>query len=144
MADELRARTDEGWFRILRLFALTAMLAGAAAAVAITLYAGRKNNSHLLMCVFAVWVLSPFVALTLVSSQSTGWLRLMRIVLHSVMLLITLATLVIYSYVAFGPPRPQAAFAFLVTPLASWLIAGAVVAAATLMSSKSAQPPVTE
>ena len=43
------------------LFFLAA--AGAAEAAGFTLYAGRHNPSRLLMTLFLIWVLSPFVAL---------------------------------------------------------------------------------
>jgi hypothetical protein len=47
---------------LLRAAALAAVLVGAVGSVAFMLYAGRHNPSRLLMTLFTLWVLSPFVA----------------------------------------------------------------------------------
>lgn len=89
------------------------------------LYAGHRNNSRLLLLLFALWVVSPFVALiwtNMVSQRSVS----------TVTLILTPVSLAIYAYVALGPPRPKIAFFFLVVPAASWLL----IAAARLISGR--------
>lgn len=88
-----------------------AALAGAVGSVWFTLLVGRHNPSRLLVAMFLVWVLAPFIALAF-----TKW------ALPVLTVLIALASLAIYGRVALGPPTAQPAFAFLVVPLASWLV----------------------
>jgi hypothetical protein len=116
----------------LSLFAL----AGAAGSVSLTLYVGRHNNSRLLMLFFAGWVLSPFVALVWASLASKSWLDLRRVTLYSVVLVITLGSLLIYGYVAFGPPRAQTAFVFLVVPAVSWLLIAIALPMAAVLAGR--------
>jgi hypothetical protein len=81
------------------------------------LIAGRHNPSRLLLSLFALWVLSPFLALIAAIHWSPT-----RAALFWVTLFVTLSTLAIYGYVALGPPRAQTAFVFVVVPPATWLL----------------------
>ena len=83
------------------------------------LHVGRRNESHVLLLLFTIWVLSPFVGLALAANVSKRWSALTRATLYGVMLILTLGSLVIYGDVALGPPRPKPAFMFLVVPLGS-------------------------
>ena len=58
---------------LLRAAALIAVLAGAAGSVGLMLHAGRHNASRILLALFALWVLSPFMALLLVNVISKRW-----------------------------------------------------------------------
>ena len=87
-----------------------------------------------LRVLFAIWVLSPFALLALVEMVSKRWSVLTRAALYVVMLVITLGSLVIYSVVAFGPPRAQPAFVFVLVPPASWLLTAIVLPIAALIS----------
>jgi hypothetical protein len=107
---------------LLRKAGLLAIVLGGVGSVTLTLYTGRRNPSALLMAVFAIWVLLPFVALAVADAMSTNWSALTRTVLYALMIVITIDTLGIYGYVAFGPSRPQPAFWFLVVPPASLLL----------------------
>lgn len=123
---------------VLRNAALAIVLAGAAGAVGLTLYAGRHNTSRLLMLIFAIWVLSPFVALVWAYAVSVRWSPSTRATLYGVMLLTAIATLAIYACVALGPPRPKTAPMFVIVPPVSWLLlATAVPIAARLSRSRS-------
>lgn len=108
--------------RILRATGLTALAVGAVGSVGLTLYAGRHNHSVILMALFTLWVLSPFAALALLHSVSKG-----RAAFHSLMVILTLASLAIYAYIALGPPRVKTAPVFVVVPPVSWLIIAIVV-----------------
>jgi hypothetical protein len=107
---------------LLRAVAIIAAVAGAMGSVALTLHIGRHNASRILLSLFVIWVLSPFVALVFASLVSKSWSAPTRATLYGVMLVLTLGSLAIYGDVAFGPPRASPAFAFLVVPLVSWLL----------------------
>ena len=97
----------------LRSAALIAVVAGAGGSVALTLYAGRQNDSGILMALFAIWVLSPFAALALANVVSKRWSVLTRAALYGVMLVLTVGSLAIYGAHAL---RPSDAFVFVVVP----------------------------
>jgi len=103
---------------VLRTAALIALPVGAIGSLAFMLRVGHHNPSRILMILFSVWVLAPFAALIL----SMRWAAFSRTPLYIVMLVIALGSPAIYGYVAFGPPRAQPAFAFLVVPFVSWLL----------------------
>jgi hypothetical protein len=100
------------------------------------LRAGHRNPSRLLLVLFALWVLSPFIALVLANMVSKRWSVLARATLYTVMLVITVGSLAIYGDVALGPPRTKAAFVFVVVPSASWLLIAIVVPIAALISGR--------
>jgi len=121
--------------RVLRAVALVAVVIGATGSIGLMLYVGRHNPSRMLLVLFAIWVLSPFVGLVLAASGSQRWLVAARERVHVVMLIVALGSLAIYGQVAFGPPRPRPASAFLVVPFGSW---GLIVA--TLGMAASGKP----
>ncbi len=127
---------ESGILRLLRAAALVAVLAGAVGSVGLTLYAGRRNDSRILMVLFALWVLSPFVAVVSASIASKRWLALTRATLYSATLVVTLSSLVIYGVVALGPPRGKTAFVFVVVPPASWLLTAIAVTIVALISGR--------
>jgi len=125
-----------GFLGLLRVAGLIALLAGAGSSLGLMLHAGRGNPSRLLLVLFALWVLSPFVALVLANMASKRWSVLTRATLYSLMLVLTLGSLAIYGFVALGPPRAKAAFVFVVVPPASWLLIAIVVPMAGLISDR--------
>ena len=118
----------------LRPPALIALLLGAAGSVGLMFHVGRRNRSELLLVLFVVWVLSPFVVLAWADMVSKRWAVLTRATLYGVMLTIALGSLAIYGRVAFGPPRPQPASVFLLVPPASWLLTVIALATAARVS----------
>src|SRR5436190_19996122 len=112
---------------VLQTAALTVALAGAAGSVGLTIFQGRRNPSLLLMGIFAIWVLSPFVALVISIVRSKGWTFPTRVMLWGLTLTITIGSLAVYASVALGPPRPQPAAFFLVVPMLSWVLAGVLL-----------------
>jgi hypothetical protein len=123
--------------RVLRAVALVAVVIGATGSIGLMLYVGRHNPSRMLLVLFAIWVLSPFVGLVLAARRSQRWLVAARERVHVVMLIVTLGSLAIYWQVAFGPPRPRPAATFLMVPLASW---GLIVATLGMAALRSARP----
>src|SRR5258708_18487707 len=118
---------------VLRTAALIALPTGAAGSIGFMLHAGHRNPSRVLLILFAIWVLSPFVALVFATTVSKDWSVLTRATLYGVMLVLTVSSLAIYGDVALGPPRTKTAFAFVVVPLASWLLIAITIPIAALI-----------
>jgi len=123
---------------LLRSVAVIATLIGAATSVAVTLYVGRRNPSVTLLLLFALWVLSPFVAAVCANVLSMRWSDIERAIVACTTIALTLASTAIYAYVAFGPPRPKVARVFLLTPLVGWVVA--VIAGGAFYFSRQAPP----
>ncbi len=93
---------------LLRAAALIAVLA--AGSVGLMLRAGHRNDSRLLLILFAVWVLSPFVALLFVNVVSKRWSVHTRAILYIPMLVLTLSSLAMYGNIALAAPRGEDGF----------------------------------
>jgi hypothetical protein len=103
------------------MLARVAAWAGAVGSVGLMLYVGRRNASVLLMVIFAVWVIAPFLGVLfadLVRKRGGA-------MLHGLMLILAVGSLAIYGWVAFGPPMAKPAGVFLIVPAVSWLLIGA-------------------
>jgi hypothetical protein len=107
--------------------------------VVFTLMVGRHNESRVLVGLFTVWVLAPFIALGLADRSSRRWSAPTRMALYGVMLILALGSLLIYGTVALGPLRPKPAAVFLIVPLGSWLLALVVVPLVALVSRRRAR-----
>ena len=125
-----RVSPEGGSLRMLRAAGMVALLAGAVGSVGFVFYYGQRNPSRLLIVLFAVWVLSPFVALLAVDAKSTRWPPRTRATLYGVMLVIAVGSLATYANAALGPPRAQGAFAFVIVPPLSWLLSGIAISIA--------------
>ena len=130
-----RVRREGGFLGILQPAALIAVLAGAAGSAGLMLHAGRRAP-RLLIVLFAIWVLSPFVALAWGNVLSKRWSVRIRATLYGLMLFIALGSLAVYGADALRPPRAQAAFVFVFVPAASWLLTAIVAAAAALIPGR--------
>ena len=120
---------------LLHAVALAAVVLGAVGSVAFMLWVGHRNPSRLLLTLFLIWDLSPFVALLLADMVSKRWPVITRATLHIVMLVLALSSLALYADVVLRP-RPQPAFIFIVVPLGSWLLMMIVVPLAALISGR--------
>lgn len=129
-------KTDGGFLRLLRAVARIAVLIGALGSVSFTLRAGQRNPSRLLMVLFVIWVLSPFIATLFGNFMLRDGPMLTRAALYSVAMILSVVSLAIYGQVALGPPRPKTAFAFVVVPLLSWLLIALAVAVAAFISHR--------
>lgn len=118
----------------LRVMGLLAVVIGAVGSMALTLRMGHRNRSGLLVAMFVVWGMSPYVWLAVCDINAKRWSTLARATLYGVMLFVTVASLAIYAAVVFGPPRPQPAFAFIVVPPAAWLVIAIAIPVAVLRS----------
>ena len=133
---KVSGRPVNGFLSLLRGAALIVVLAGAVGSFGLMLHVGRRQRSVILIGLFTVWELSPFVALICAHVVSKRWSVFARSTLYGVMLVLTLGSLATYANVALGPPRPQPAFVFLVVPLVSWLLIAIVLPIAALISGR--------
>ncbi len=132
-----REGPESGFLGPLRAAALIALLAGAVGSVGLVLHAGlRKDSPRLLLVLFAIWVLSPFVALLFANFVSKGWSVITRATLYSVMLVVALGSLAIYGDVALGPLGAKTVPVFVIVPPASWLFIAVAVPIAALLSGR--------
>lgn len=130
-----RGRPDNGFPRLLHAVALIAGVAGAVGSVGLMFWVGHRNPSRVLLALFLIWDLSPFVALWVADMVSKRWSFITRATLHIVTLVIALSSLALYGDVVWRP-RPQPAFRFLVVPFGSWLLMIIVVPVAALVSGR--------
>ena len=131
-----RGRPDGGFLGLLRVVALIAMVSGAGGSVGLMLWEGHRNPSRVLLLLFTIWDLSPFIALVLADIVSKRWSVLTRATLHSVMMVVSLGSLAIYGYVVLRPHESTPTAVFLVVPLGSWLLLTIVVTVAALISNR--------
>ncbi len=118
----------------LRVVAIGALLAGATASLGLTLFAGRHNQSRLLVALFAGWVLSPFAGLVLIIRSSWRWRHGARDALFGLILMITAGSVAVYKRAVSAPPLSTPAAPFLLVPLGSWLLMAIVIPRAGLTS----------
>jgi multisubunit Na+/H+ antiporter MnhG subunit len=118
----------------MRKVAMIAVLVGAAGSLALMLHAARRQQSRILMLIFGVWVLSPFIAALIANAISNRWAVRTRTTLNISTVLLTLGSLVIYGEVAFEYVQAKVGFVFLVVPLGFWLLMAAAVGTAALIS----------
>ena len=123
-------RTDH-----LRTTARVVLVIGAVGAIGLMLRAGQ-SAPRLLLILFTGWVLSPFVVLAAADIFSKRWSPLTRATLYTVALIVTLATVATYGYVALGPPSEKTAPAFVLTPPLSWLLIAVAVSTAAFISAR--------
>ena len=119
----------------LRAVALVLILIGAIGSIGLTLYTGRKNSSMLLMTIFVIWVLSPFVGLYIADRISKHWYQVTRISLYVLMLFIPVISLIAYSGIL-NRPDTKPAFMFLLIPLVSWILIAIVITIAAILSRR--------
>jgi hypothetical protein len=125
---------DSRFLTSLRTVALVALATGAVGSVGSLLYASRHNESRILILLFTIWVLSPFMILVLANMVSKRWSVLIRSTLYWVMLLLAFGSLGIYGYRILRPPKSTAAFVFIVVPPLSLLLAVIAVSLVALIS----------
>src|SRR5207245_3522508 len=126
---------DGGFLGRVRAGARIAVVAGAVGSVGLTLRAGR-STPRLLLVLFVLWVLSPFVALAWATMVAKRWSVLTRAMLYCVTLVVTLGSLAIYGSVVLPPVGSPRAFVFVVVPPGSWLLITNVVRLIALISGR--------
>lgn len=119
-------RPQGGYLGLLRTMARIAVVTGAVGSVGLMLRAGRRTP-RLLLVLFVIWVLSPFVAIAWANMVSKRWSVLTRATLYCVTLVLTLGSLAIYGDLVLPPAGSPRAFVFVVVPPVSWVLLTIVV-----------------
>jgi hypothetical protein len=122
-------------FKLLRMISLIVLLIGAAASLGLMFNAGRNQSSVLLIVLFTIWVLSPFMVLIIVNLVIKPWSPATRVTLCFLMLFITFFSLLGYRGIL-DPPGAKTAFKFLVVPFVSWLLIAIVILITELCSRR--------
>jgi hypothetical protein len=131
-----RGKSDAGFLGLLRVVALIAVVAGAVGSLGLMLRAGQRTP-RLLLVLFVIWLLSPFVALLWANMISKRWSVVTRATLYCVTLVVTLGSLAVYGeLVVIKPPGSPNAFLFVVVPPASWVLMTIVVPMTALISGR--------
>jgi hypothetical protein len=110
----------------LRRIAWMAVAGGIVGSLLLMLRVGPRAPAFLLV-VFALWIAAPFAAIVIAGRFTTRWPARARSVLYLAAPVLAVVSLAIYGSVAFGPPRPQPAFLFVVVPPASLVALGLAV-----------------
>lgn len=131
-------RSEGGYLGLLRTVARIAVVAGAVGSVSLMLRAGRRTP-RLLLVLFVIWVLSPFVALAWADIVSKRWSVLTRATLYCVTLVLTLGSLATYGGLVLPPAGSPRAFVFVLVPPVSWALLTIVVPIAALLSRRLSQ-----
>jgi len=105
----------------LRAIAFTALVIGAIGSLGFWIYAA-KHPPPLLIVLFVVWVLSPFVVLGIGHVVAKRWAPSTRAALYWATLLVTVASIVIYADDAVSHRTAHPAAVYVVVPPASWVV----------------------
>jgi hypothetical protein len=127
---------DERALGLLRTAGRATTVSGGVGSVVLVLWVGRGNPSLLLMVLFSMWVLAPFVALLVVDRLSPRWSVLSRATVHTVMVIVGIASLVAYGGVAGRLPHATSASMFVIIPVLSWLVMTIVLPLVAFISNR--------
>ena len=131
-----QGRPESGFLSLLRAAALIALVVGATGSLVFMFRAGQ-HTPRLLLILFTIWVLSPFVALLWANTVSKRWSVLTRGMVYCVTLIVTLGSLAIYGeWINARPAGSANAFLFVIVPPVSLLLSAIVVPMAALLSGK--------
>lgn len=95
---------------------------------------GHRQRSVLLIVMFLGWVLSPYVALGVLTVRARRWTPSARATVRFAALLISFAALVRYAWVVVWPLTARPASTFLIVPLVSWVAIGVATVVAVRSS----------
>ena len=123
-----------------RTVVLAVLFVAAIVSVALLFWIGRHNRSVLVAVGFSLWVLSPYVVLGWAHSVSHRWAAQTRSVLQGLTWAIVLASLALYGWTAFGPPRPKPAFYFVLVPPLAWILMAVALPASEWISRRRSRP----
>lgn len=108
---------------VFRISVLVIAIFSALGSLYLTILAGLDTNSVLVLTLFIFWVLSPFIALSIFNIRYRHWPLLFRMILYSLMLVLSTGSLIAYSGMV-SPAYLKPEFVFIAVPLFSWLLIG--------------------
>ena len=120
---------------MLRAAALFAAGVGGLGSLVLLLQAGSRNSSlPLLVILFSLWVLSPFMALLFAILRSGRWPDAVRAVLYFLSIAVAAGSILIYTRMIDLKPAASAnTFLFVTVPPATWMVIVMVLLIATLV-----------
>ena len=131
-----QGRTEGGFLDLLRVVALIALVVGAIGSLVFMFRAGQ-HTPRLLLILFTIWVLSPFVALLWANTVSKRWSILTRVTLYCVTFIVALGSLAVYDeLINLRPAGSANAFLFVAVPPVSLLFIAIIVPIAALLSGR--------
>lgn len=134
VADACRAAR---WRKAVSIGGVLVTLVGGLGSVWLLLRASPRQESHALLCVFAIWVFSPYAAMLLLSTISIRrWSPLTRAALVGLTLSLAAGTWAIYANVAPASRDSMVALPFIVVPLGSWFLLATVIPTVALLSRR--------
>jgi hypothetical protein len=131
----MNSTESHGFPGMLRHAGLIALWIGAAGSIYFFFRAGR-HPPPLLIVLFLVWILSPFVALGAVARISKRWSILTRTTLSVVMIVVTIGTLAVYADDAISHRTTHPAAVYVMVAPASWLLIAIALSLAAIISRK--------
>jgi len=139
--NEIASKTSQGKpagksFGLLRAAALVALVVGAMGSLGFMFRAGQ-HTPRLLLILFTIWVLFPFVILFWMNTISKRWSVLTRVTLYCVMLIVALGSLAMYGqWINVRPAGSANAFLWVIVPPASLVFIMIIVGIAALVSGR--------
>jgi hypothetical protein len=128
---------DERSARLLNIVSKVATVVSAIGSVTLLLYMGRRNKSIVLMVLFSIWVLAPFVGSLLLNALiAKRGSAIERTALHVAMLILAVASLALYADTVLRPPISQPVFRFVLFPVVSCVLIIIVVVTAAYVSRR--------
>ena len=107
--------------KLFQTMALTTLLVGAIGSFYFMFKAGSSQRSIILIGLFTVWVLSPFVGLFIANKITSIRTAITRRILYWLMPGLTIVSLIAYSGLV-TIPDTKPAFIFLAFPFVSWFV----------------------
>jgi hypothetical protein len=119
---------------MLRTLALVAAGAGGLVSVALLLQMSTRNSAFpVVVVLFSIWVLSPFIALLFAILRSKRWPDMVRSTLYGITIVVAIASVLIYTRLIDLKPATSAnTFLFVAVPPASWVAIVMTLLVATL------------
>jgi hypothetical protein len=119
----------------LRLTALIALVIGAVGSIGLWIRAAQ-HPPPLIIVLFVVWVLSPFVVLGIGHVVAKRWAPSTQTALYWVTLLVTVASIAIYAHDAVAHRTTHPAFVYVAVPPASWLASAVALGAGAWIAKR--------
>ena len=113
-------KPESGFHNALGATARVALVVGAVTSLGLVLYAGRTNRHVWLTVLFVIYVLAPFAALLWATQFAKRWPVQSQALIYWVMLMVTFASVAIYTNDAIYPRSSQRAFVFVIAPAGAW------------------------
>lgn len=120
---------------LLRVAGLIALFVGAAGSLGFFFHASQ-HPPLLLIVLFLIWIVSPFVALGAADLISKRWSNLTRRTLYVVMMVVTVGTLAVYGDDAMARRTAHAAVVYVVVAPVSWLLIAISLSIAAIISRR--------